>query len=522
MTSGQDEMDGSEMLSLQTPASLAQMRLQSAVNGSVQVQQMKTLQSGISQSSQVREAAQMQTAVAKGIPHAPMQMKLTDANTELPTTLNKALNNLSLKSSVENILSIVSDSLKNLGLQVDSKRLERVWNKVARDSKNTFDIQKDQKALVTELVSRYQRSAKCSTVFEGKSNAQKTLIKSFLTDEKETFKHVRNARNPMMQKEELEEFSYNKGKLKAQQIQRHIATLILQHYGGTEVQSSIAKDGKSLMLSSNENEVNKLLNGEITTTQDLINLSESFLKSKNISKKKKELLNKDRKIRHAMKLRLRLEKFVDGKAKVKVPENEVKELDGRHAEIRISKAKGWNKEDFYLPTGTKYPCMGCTLYFQSKGIVISLEMGPMWLTDSALSTQLEKELLNQCGIGKLKNAGELAKTLYKQYESLNPNVKMGHGKHRGGSYDIDHDADSDSDVEGEDLEKIFQLITHDEKDEEIESKKKKSKINLDENKEYEELINEENLRQDLDEEIDEEKNDFVLEEEIDEESNEFN
>jgi len=108
---------------------------------------------------------------------------------------------------------------------------------------------------------------------------------------------------------------------------------------------------------------------------------------------RKDAMN-DRIVRHAMKLFDRLDQYLNDGSAVHVPASVESELDGRHAEIRIIQSAQFDDDTHHAPSGTKYPCAGCHLYFVEEGKKIGVEMGPMWVTAPALSTQLAGKKLN--------------------------------------------------------------------------------------------------------------------------------
>jgi hypothetical protein len=134
---------------------------------------------------------------------------------------------------------------------------------------------------------------------------------------------------------------------------------------------------------------------------------------------------------------------------VLVPKPVAVELDGRHAEIRIEQSAEWDAATHFPPTGTKYPCMGCYLYFAGEKINVGKWMGPLWVTNAALTTQLEKLLLAGKSIGKLgtSNAAAVAKQLAATYAALPPDAQMGKGVTKDGETTFDRQADSDSELD---------------------------------------------------------------------------
>jgi hypothetical protein len=103
-----------------------------------------------------------------------------------------------------------------------------------------------------------------------------------------------------------------------------------------------------------------------------------------------------------------------------------------------------------MPTGTKYPCMGCALYFDAQGHVTGVRMGPMWITTPGLATQLRGGAIGALTDDQVK---QVAKRLLAQFEHLVGRVKMGHSHQRKGKFTVDHTPDSDSDVDPDDFER---------------------------------------------------------------------
>jgi hypothetical protein len=138
-------------------------------------------------------------------------------------------------------------------------------------------------------------------------------------------------------------------------------------------------------------------------------------------------------------------------ARFEVPPSVQRTRDGLHAEIRIEQTKGWGPKTHEMPTGTKYPCMGCALYFDSKGHVTAVRMGPMWITTPGVSTQLKGGK-----IGKLtdQQVHEVAQRLLVQFKRAAIRAQMGHSKQRDGEYTVDNTPDSGSDIDPAEFPKL--------------------------------------------------------------------
>jgi hypothetical protein len=164
---------------------------------------------------------------------------------------------------------------------------------------------------------------------------------------------------------------------------------------------------------------------------------------------------KDRTVRHALKLYQRIGEHLSKESRVLVPPK-LDSFDGRHAEIRIEQDSRWSSDDYNLPSGTKYPCLGCRLYFDSQGHFLGVQAGPMWLTAPSISTQIESIVPNGAKLDELNDQqiGEISKLIAEQYSHMlkEHEVEMGQGLRRDGGGTILHDADSDSDLDDDDFE----------------------------------------------------------------------
>lgn len=303
----------------------------------------------------------------------------------------------------------------------------------------------------------------------------------------------------------MQQFEFNTDMPEEKRTQRHISTVILSLFGGVEAQASISKDGTKIILSTNQNKVNaqirKELSSEIYNEQNinwLKDKSSDLLQKEEFHKLSYKKAMKNRVIRHALKLQSELSdiNLIKSDGSIIIPKNVLAKLGDRHAEIRIQQTKGWNIKTYNNPSGTKYPCMGCMLYFQSNKIDIGSEMGPMWLTTSALSTQLEPELNKKEKIGNLSKPKKISKRIYDQYSKLEDKITMGEGLHRDGESNIDYDADSMSDIDEEYFESMKEKLTphnsgnSNKKRKQIEQKKQtknsKTTLNSDDEKEEKE------------------------------------
>jgi hypothetical protein len=370
------------------------------------------------------------------------------------------------KKTLAKIEKVMAKARLELGSPVEEERLQGSWCKIAANTnaKNRFDI--DDEDLPSAIAASYRRSAKSAAGYQKRKGDYRKVASQLPTKD---FEIKDNARNPTARKRKLETFDFDTKMAPAKKEQRHIATVLFKNYGGTEAQASLKKDGTGLHISTNENTVNAQMRTAIKGRKDVKKEARKMLTTKGVGTMKREDAMKDREVRHPLKLLMRLNKFLSKSGIVEVPPDVTPYRDGRHAEIRIKQGEGWSQDYYHLPAGTKYPCMGCALHFWSDGLKIGTEMGPLWLTDAALSTQLESELCRDHKIGTLEDPEAVGRIILNQYKTIETKVQQGMGKRRTGPPSTDFDADSESDLDDEEYKKALKMVDESDSGSESES-----------------------------------------------------
>jgi hypothetical protein len=351
------------------------------------------------------------------------------------------------------------------GVVMDDERFETVWNKIQGegDDASAFDIDDTagRAALLTELHKRYASSSKSAEQYGRNQRDIDILIDPILKAHPDHEKKP-SARNTMMVKTPMGKAPARKPKTpedRAQQAQTHLSTVTHHTYSGSgeESQSAIQKDKLGLITSTNNDGTNALLAQDAQSRDDLRDMAARLAVALGIGTMTREAAMANRVMRHALKLISRIEKTLDAKVEITVPGKSKSGQDGVHAEIRIYQHDDFDASTHHMPSGTKVPCAGCYLYFVAEGNALGVYMGPMWLTEAALSQQLK---LAKIGTIDGSNAGELAKIateIKKQYEDA-----LKHGGHmveswvRGDEYTTQTNADSESDLDDDEFKEAQQ------------------------------------------------------------------
>jgi hypothetical protein len=403
---------------------------------------------------------------------APIQRQITykDADDEeiaFPNTWKQLMNALEdMPKNIKKLTkSLITELRNSITDEINEKTFEKAWSRVAKDKDQNYDLETQSDKIVEDFKIRYDRSSKAKENFIIRSGDTNKIAEE-LVKEDSSLKFKGGARNPMVTSKKLEEFSYDKATSKESQIQTQIATVMFNALGskGEEVQSSLAKDKSNLMISTNLNSTNETLGKHLQDQQSLKSTAKELLIGRGIKDMSREDAMNDRLIRHAMKMFDRIDNFLSEDATVTIPKLKIIQLDGRHAEIRIEESNGWDEKDYFLPTGTMYPCMGCKLYFDTNDYDTGVTMGPLWLTNSSLSTQMELQLKEGLKLGTLGDKSEdVAKLIVQQYQALSDGIKMGWGKKKEGGFTLDHQADSESELDEEDFKRVKSSVLSDEK-----------------------------------------------------------
>lgn len=298
-----------------------------------------------------------------------------------------------------------------------------------------------------------QSSVKCGE----RNSVSKQILHDLLHDHGEDMKFQGGARPKLMpQKGKMKTFGFDKGMSRTSQSQRHLSTVLFNRYGkGEEVQSSFSNDHDSVFLSTNLNGVNQQVQDDLQDRGDLKMLTGEVALSHGLESMTREEAMKDRTVRHALKMYQRISEHLSKTSCILVPAK-LDSFDGRHAEIRIEQDPRWSSDSYNLPSGTKYPCLGCRLYFDEQGHFLGVQAGPMWLTAPSISTQIESIVPKGARLDELDETQieAISKLIAKQYSDMLDKhaVEMGQGRRRDGKGTILHDADSDSDLDEDTFE----------------------------------------------------------------------
>lgn len=394
-------------------------------------------------------APQLSTVIAG--PGAPVQRKMTFQDQELPSTWKQI--GKKLPSARATAQQVFDAARTKIGDGADDEKLEKIWNKLAKDA-TVYDLETEQDDLVRALVAKYRRSQTASEQFRKRQAGQGAITKD-LRAEHDDLKQTASARNPQLVKKDMAEFEFDSDTLAHEREQTHLATVLLDKYQGVESQTALARDKSSVVVSTNLDQSNRRIAEELRDAPGIEQLLREVAIEHKLASRDREQAMKDRVLRHAMKLFDRLKTVLDPDATVEVPSEEPT-FDGEHAEIRIEKSEAWSRVTHFIPSGTKYPCMGCTLYFNDNGYPVSLRMGPMWISDSALATQLEPYHLEGERLATLDDdeATEASRALADQYDRLPDDVEMGYSRLKDGSLTTNHVPDSDSELDDSEFEQV--------------------------------------------------------------------
>lgn len=361
---------------------------------------------------------------------------------------------------MQNLAEQIREKAVNGSAKVPADKFRALWNKIAKNANHTFDIQTQQEELVAAIAASAQRSLKAKRQSEVRSGATRTLIGRFVEGDS-PYRFKPNARNPTLEHSDMSVVPFNDNMTGPEQLGRHISTMMLsQHPLGQEVQASLQRDGGGLHLSSNLNAANTKIGEELKQAEDLKKMAGRLLGRKGVETMSHGDAMANREVRHMLKLYDRIPQHLSPDAAVSVPSAVPKGHDGRHAEIRIEQSDNWSVATHHTPTGTKYPCMGCYLYFSGRRIPLGPTHGPMWVSKAALSTHLESALAGTDGLGTLdkQSLEEVGQSLFTQQQALPAGVHMGKGRTRKGAATTSHDADSDSDIDEKEYTRLQERI----------------------------------------------------------------
>ena len=396
---------------------------------------------------------------------APVLRKIKKGSTWYPATWKQLvkLPNDKLPNDAQSAANEVMDAVrKQLSSPIIVDKLYAAWNKVAKHLLCEFDVDGEREQLVDAIRKCYNRSINAQKSYLKRDNEAQLLTEALQNEDSE-FSFQPSARNPMLVHKPMEEIDYDPNTLREQRAATHMSTVILsQHPKGIEAQGSLSRTGQDLFASLNINSTNEALRLQLKVAEDVKKMSAELLIARNIGSMSRKAAMDDVVVRHALKLYDRLGNYVAADAPVTIPPPVAIELDGLHAEIRIEQTNTWDESTHFPPTGTKYPCMGCYLYFSRQKIEIGKWMGPMWVTNSALTTQLQdllshKKLIGSMGSDNVKKVSERLAEDYRGHAKPK-GVRMGQGKIKSGLTTLDRQADSDSEYDEEDYAQLQQRI----------------------------------------------------------------
>jgi len=188
-----------------------------------------------------------------------------------------------------------------------------------------------------------------------------------------------------------QDFKANKRKVQEDErpLQRanHLSSILLSIYPkGIEFQVSFNKHDTEVIVSSNLNAVNKKIAIALGATPvarqmtTIVTTRQALGKLLNQAADPGHTFPKDVR-RHKKKLGSR---FLQGHWKdqitIHIPGSETSASDGKHAERRIIASAAFDKQQFNVPMGTKYPCISCADDFVEKGVDLGTTVGGLHLS----------------------------------------------------------------------------------------------------------------------------------------------
>jgi hypothetical protein len=392
--------------------------------------------------------------VGGGAPSTGVQRKITRSvpgtakPIDLPNTYHKlkAPAQAESKQAADAVIAKAADhaDLKAMTPAVPLTEIQKAWNRVY-SSTNDFDLTTQADALAAALVASVKSSRGSAANAANRKGAAQQLTAPLLAENPDLALKP-GARNPTVVAEPMATFdppANTDDAARAKRTQTHISTVVLSEMGGEEAQASLAKDKQSVLISTNRNSVNTKLEKQLTDPEALRSMSATVANKQGLATADRSTAMNNRTMRHAMKLFARLNEHLDPLGAVSVPKKVETKKDGLHAEIRIDQSADYDDDTHHMPSGTKYPCAGCHLYFTEQGKEISGEMGPMWVTAPALSTQVGGLAFN-----KITDFGTVAQEIANQYKNAKAKgARMGMGKAKNGKPTPATNADSDSEYD---------------------------------------------------------------------------
>ena len=387
-----------------------------------------------------------------------VQQKIKTTGVYFVTWQSIKLKQKPLVAAAEKLRAEFGVELEAKGGELEGDRFETVWNKIVGEG-TEFDIDDPtgRADLLAELHTRFGAS-KASAVRYAKNQRGVDVLIDPVTKAHPELKKKPGGRNTMMVKNPMGKAGARQPVSpadRAQQTQTHLSTVTHHNYSGEgeESQSSIQKDQLGLVTSTNNEGTNALLGQDVQSREDIADMAARVAVAHGVGDMDKDDAMGNRVLRHALKLLARLEKHMDPKLKITVPGKAASGQDGVHAEIRIYQHDDFDVSTHHMPSGTKVPCAGCYLYFVQEGHAIGVYMGPMWLTEAALSQQLKG---TKIGTIDGKNGVDLkavAEQIKLQYEAaVAQGGEMSESWVRGGGHTHATNGDSESDLDDDEFE----------------------------------------------------------------------
>lgn len=372
-----------------------------------------------------------------------IQRKVKDGDAPLP----KSYHQTKKTGYIGRVNAILEQFGADIGDEFDHKYLEGLWNKLM-NSKTVYQLS-DTKAILAGLQASHRRTQKSQARYKRSSRqAERLTAPLIFMDDQLVLKP--GARNPKLEHASPLAPSYSElDRSGSRRLSTYASSLMMElHPSGEEFQGSRRQDGRGMMLSSNVNSVNGIIQQQLQIAAHLKTMAAEFLIGKGVHEMPRDRVMADRVLRHVSKLYSRISTFLAKDAPIHTPANVQGELDGLHAEIRIVDSPIWDQNEWDVPTGTKYPCLGCFLYLNGEKIEIGHFHGALWVTNAAMTKQLEAALLKGRKIGSLtrEDIEQTSRKMSGTYAKLPKESRFAMGQQRDGKPTDLHDADSDSDM----------------------------------------------------------------------------
>ncbi len=345
-------------------------------------------------------------------------------------------------------ISLWDELHEDLGDNVNEAKLKLAWTRVVNNDTETFQLKGQFEALKKAILLRYNRSigAMLNARHRGRESKE---ISDELVARNSGLNFKQSIRNPIVEHKHMAHVGPDKKRSREQKMATHTSTLLLSLLkDGQEVQASASRQRDALLISSNKNAINAEMARRLHTSSQIRALALATLEKLNVRGMSRKQAMADRTIRHICKTYIEIGRILGNNSPIIVPRSVKSKLDGMHAEIRIEKSPSFSKEKFFEPSGTRLPCWACYMYFMGKNILLGQWHGPIWITNAALTTQLEDLLDAKLRIGKFgpSRTREKAKLLARLHARLEKN-RMAAGKTRKGHATTAHGPDSDSDLD---------------------------------------------------------------------------